>query len=78
MMLSPVEQGHGCLAGMRHTITHVVVRRTRSAFAKVGRVVTPAANDARLVPYHWDPQFSRHWHSSGMARDLRTMSLFPA
>lgn len=52
MMLSPVEQGHGRLTGMRHTITHVLVRRTRSAFAQVGRSVTPEQAYAKLVPYH--------------------------
>ncbi len=53
MMLSPVKQGSGSKSGMRHTITHIVMRRTRSAFAKVGRFVTPAMSYAKAVPYHW-------------------------
>ena len=53
MMLSPAKQGSGSKSGMRHTITHIVMRRTRSAFAKVGRFVTPAISYAKAVPYHW-------------------------
>lgn len=50
MMLSPVKQGTGGKTGMRHINTHVVMRRTRSAFAKVGRSVTPAIVSAKSVP----------------------------
>ena len=66
MMLSP---------GVRHTITHVVMRRTRSAIAKVGRSVTPNLLDARAVP-----QGLRALRRAGsgrrVVRDLRVYVLF--
>ena len=71
MMLSPVEQGPGRLTGVRHTITHVVMRRTRSAFAKVGRSVTPEQDYAKLVPYHGASLWGVIVPASDMARDLR-------
>jgi hypothetical protein len=70
MMLSPVEQGPDHLTGMRHTITHVVMRRTRSAFAKVGRSVTPEHAYAKLVPYHHG---GGHGGVIVLARDLRSL-----
>lgn len=65
MMLSPAKQGSGSKSGMRHTITHIVMRRTRSAFAKVGRFVTPAMGYAKAVPYHWaDGCMVRNLHAT--------------
>jgi AmiR/NasT family two-component response regulator len=48
MMLSPVEQGPGRQAGMRHINTHVVVRRTRSAFARLGAPLRPRMTTQKL------------------------------
>ena len=73
MMLSPVQQGSGSKSGMRHTITHVVMRRTRSAFAKVGRFVTPVVGKAKVVPYHWMDGCLAPLQFRGMVRNLRVV-----
>jgi urease accessory protein UreH len=77
MMLSPVEQGHGRLAGVRHINTHVVMRRTRSAFARLGAPLRPHMATQKLC--HIMVQASGGIvPASGMARDLRSVqAVFP-
>lgn len=77
MMLSPAKQGPGRLTGMRHINTHVVMRRTRSAFAGLGAPLRPNMTTQKLCHIMVqavgviDP-------ASGMARDLRSLqAVFP-
>jgi len=70
MMLTPENRQTGFSADVRHTIAYVAVRRTRSAIAKIGRFVTPAALYARPVPYDrpgWHAARQDPWR---LVRDL--------